>query len=454
MPEPHAAARRSPRSLAELEATLAERTDYELQEPPAGGWTLDRMRSLLAALGHPERAFRAIHVAGTAGKGSVACALASTLDAAGLRVGWTTSPHLVSFAERVRLGARPANEALWVEAAAPVLAAAATLAEPPTYFEIVTAIAFELFRRARVDAAVVEAGLGGRLDATNTLPAPALCVLTRIARDHTALLGEDLASIAREKAGIVKAGVPVVAAPGSPEAEAVVRAACRDRGAPLSLLGHDASLELLPPSPSAAWPPPLRTRVATPWGEHLLEAPLAQGAADNLALVALAAHRLEEPLGRSLAPYLPQACRRLRWRGRHDLVPGQPPVFVDGAHEPASLAALVDTCRRRAGPPPTLLFALARDKDLAAAIRLLEPLRGTLQACPALGARGRTPVEIAARFAAAGWEASPAPSVAAGLEAARRSALRRGSYVLVTGSLRLAGAALSLLGEDAAPAWD
>ncbi|MCA8923073.1 MAG: bifunctional folylpolyglutamate synthase/dihydrofolate synthase, partial [Planctomycetes bacterium] len=189
-------------TFADLCAALDRRVDLE-REPQSGGYTLDRMRALVDELGHPERALRAVHVAGSKGKGSTCAAVASALHASGWRVGLLTSPHLVSARERIRLGPRPAPDRLWLEAAERVFACAA--AADATWFELTTAIAFELFRAAEVDLAVVEVGLGGRLDATNVV-SPTACVITRISLEHTAILGPDLATIAREKAGILEPG--------------------------------------------------------------------------------------------------------------------------------------------------------------------------------------------------------------------------------------------------------
>ncbi len=195
-------------------------TDYErmaaVSQPQ---YTLDRMRRLVKGLGHPERSFRSLHIAGTKGKGSVAHMAEAILREAGFRTGLYTSPHLVHMLERIRLDGRPVPERDFVWAMNRMEAHLRRL--KPTYFEIMTAAAFLLFARRRVDWAVVEVGLGGRLDATNVI-VPAACAITTIDFDHMEKLGRTLGRIAGEKAGIIKPGVPVVCSPQRPEAMRVI----------------------------------------------------------------------------------------------------------------------------------------------------------------------------------------------------------------------------------------
>ncbi len=198
---------------------------------------IDRMRAFATALGNPERAVPLIHVAGTNGKGSVSAMLASILRAAGKRVGMYTSPHLVRLGERVQVDGVPLTEAeimAYVAELDPLVAELerATPGEAPSFFEFMTAMAFLQFARRGCDAAVVEVGLGGRLDATNIIT-PAVSVITSIGLDHCEMLGDTLAKIAAEKAGIIKPGLPVVMGRLPAEAEAVVRAVAAERGAPL-----------------------------------------------------------------------------------------------------------------------------------------------------------------------------------------------------------------------------
>lgn len=215
---------------------------------------IDRMRDFAAALGHPERAVPAVHVAGTNGKGSVAAMVNAILHAAGLRAGLYTSPHLVRLGERVRVDGVPLSEAeivAYVAELEPVaeLLAQSTPGEAPSFFEFMTAMAFLQFARRGCDAAVIEVGLGGRLDATNIL-APEVCVITSIGLDHCEMLGDTLAEIAAEKAGIIKPGVPVVMGRVPPEAEAVIRAIAAEHGAPVTSVREvfGENLEMYPRS--------------------------------------------------------------------------------------------------------------------------------------------------------------------------------------------------------------
>lgn len=434
--------------FAALERALAARADYERQAPPPGAFGLERIERLMERLGHPEAAYPAVHVAGTKGKGTTAAAIASALDAAGLRVGLYTSPHLVDLRERIRIGALPAPDALWVEAGERVLAAAEELADdPPTWFELVTAIALEAFRRAEVEVAVVEVGLGGRLDATRVVR-PEVCVITRIARDHVALLGEDEAQIAGEKAGILVPGVPVVAAPGHPAASAMIEARAAERGAPLWLLGRELRLEANNSTPGAV-------TVITPAGRLALRPP-GPGATlrEDLALAAAAVVRLGERLGRDLTPGLARGFGRLRWRGRFDVISGSPLIVIDGAHDAASAEALRATYGEAlGGAGPVLLIGLLRDKDVAGVAAALAPLPRSVVACAPRHPRAAPPEAIAAPLRARGLEVEVAPDAAQGLARASARAIELGAPLLVAGSLMLAGEVLALLEQDTLPAW-
>lgn len=436
---------------------MARSPSFERQGAVPGGLRLDRMRALVEALGRPDRAYRVVHVAGTKGKGTTCAAVASVLDRAGRRVGLYTSPHLVDLRERIRLGPRPAPDALWVEAGGAVRAAVAALGlevgrdDGPTWFELCTALALEVFRRAAVDVAVLEVGLGGRLDATNVVT-PDVAVITRLARDHAAVLGPDVAAIAAEKAGILKPGVPAAAAPGDPTAEAVVVRRAAEVDAPLWLLGRDLGAEVLHDGADG-----VRARLVTPRGAREVAAPVAAATVANLALAlaaldVLAARGAVDPaaLDAAVAPGL----ARLRWRGRWDVLPGG--LVVDGAHDEASFRALAATAAARLEPGPhVLLLAVSRDKDLDAIADVLagwpaRPLE--VVCCAARSPRATPPVDLAARLTARGVRAE---AVDGGVSPAlaRATALAAGRPVLACGSLLLAGEVLALRGEDAGPAW-
>lgn len=216
--------------------------DYSLKhasELAKADFNLDRMRALMAALGNPQDTYPIIHVAGTKGKGSTAAFCASALQAAGRKVGLYTSPHLLEFGERIQINGEPVSHAELaelVELVKPEVAKIPLL----TTFEITTALGFLHFAHKKVDAAVIEVGLGGRLDATNIVT-PRVSVITSLSYDHTAVLGNTLAQIAAEKAGIIKPGIPVVSSPQKPEALEVLEKVAAERGCELTLVGRDVT---------------------------------------------------------------------------------------------------------------------------------------------------------------------------------------------------------------------
>lgn len=332
---------------------------------------LDATRALLAALGNPERGGVFLHVAGTNGKGSVCANLAAMLPALGAgRVGLYTSPHLVSFRERIRVDGRPIPEAAvtdWMRAAFPVLEA-----QNPTYFECVTALAFDWFRQSRCGAVVLETGLGGRLDATNVV-APAVTVITSISLDHTAILGDTLEAIQGEKLGIVKPGVPVVVDEAREDLAARAEAHARAVGAPfVNLAGRLRSEE------GGAWT--LRGQ----WASYGLPAGLrAEG--HQLRNAALSVLALEAFHGRALPEGWLAALRGARLPGRTQRItpraagagaaggparPARLPVMLDGAHNPAGVDALCAALKAEGGRA-RVFFSVMRDKEYVAVYRAL-----------------------------------------------------------------------------------
>jgi dihydrofolate synthase/folylpolyglutamate synthase len=389
---------------------------------------LDGTRDLLAALGHPERSFRAVHVAGTNGKGSTCALIERVLRESGLRTGLFTSPHLVDFRERIRVSGRWAEE----DALFRILERVESLPEgrDRTFFEVATALGFQYFAESRIEWGVIEVGLGGRLDTTNVLE-PAVCAITSIGLDHTEILGDTLEKIAAEKAGIVKPGVPVVLAPGlaTPARETIVRIAA-ERGAPVIEAGvpfaDDASMSM-PFSILGAFEP---ANAAT----------------------ALAVLRQLRRAGVAIPPAALEAgFREARWPGRFERCASEPRLWWDGAHNPEGMAALERAwSRSRPAPPSALVLALSRDKDVdgvLAPLRRLAP-RATLFATRSRSERALEPSRIAAAARAAGLEARVAPDVRAACEAAFRldPAPDEHAPVLLTGSLFAVGEAMEAFG--------
>lgn len=318
---------------------------------------------LLDAVGRPHEAYTVVHVGGTNGKGSTAAMLASILREAGYSVGLYTSPHLVDFTERIRINGRPI-EAHDVVALAEELRARMPGDSDPTFFEFTTAMAFLAFAVARVDIAVVEVGMGGRLDATNVVR-PVVSVVTNIDLDHQRYLGDTVAAIAEEKAGIIKRGVPLVTAAAHPEALAVLSARAAERGAPLTVVGRDVRVEGASPADFSyrgltdrvdGLTCPLR-------GRHQLT--------NAAAVLAAVEHARASGLSIPVA-----AVRRgfstVRWEGRLEVIRSRPWIVVDGAHNAAGAAALADFLagERAAGRMGRLVvvFGILADKDLHAIV--------------------------------------------------------------------------------------
>ncbi len=320
-------------------------------------WGLDRTRDLLAALDHPETAFRAVHVGGTNGKGSASASIEAVLRESGHVTGLYTSPHLFRVEERIRVSGRPASADLLERCAEQLLRVSE--GSSATYFEVLTVLGFLAFAEAGVEWAVVEVGLGGRLDATNVL-SPEACALTSVALEHTAWLGDTLSEVAGEKAGIFKPGVPAALGPLPDEALAVAEARAAKVGSPLLRLGRDATVRDVTVDgagtsflyTSAARPGGLRVRVPLPGIHQAFNV-----GTGLLALEALPLSLSDEIVRSGLAA--------VHWRGRFEMLEGPGgSCVVDVAHNPAGIATLLDTLRRVAPPRPwVVVFAVLSDKD-------------------------------------------------------------------------------------------
>jgi dihydrofolate synthase/folylpolyglutamate synthase len=400
---------------------------------------LETMEQLMDALGRPERASPSLLIAGTNGKGSVAAYVDAALRAGGRRVGRYTSPHLVRVNERIAVDGRAIGDAALARALLAVREAAARLVKAgripahPTYFEAVTAAAFVHFRWARIDVAVLEVGLGGRLDATNVAD-PLVSAIVSIDYDHEAFLGSTLEAIAREKAGVMRAGRTTVCGPLPPAARRAVAAEARRRGARLVAAHRGALVKATRTGLRVAWPgrPAWRGLVPLP-GRHQR---------DNL-VTALGVLELARAAGlRFRRAGAARGLRSVSWPGRLQLVPGRPKLLLDGAHNPAGARALA--AHLRGGPPFVLLFGVMADKDVASVAEPLFALaREVVLTRPRIG-RAATPGAIAARTGTASARAHREDGVGRALRLARRLAGPDG-LVVVAGSLYLVGAVLALL---------
>jgi dihydrofolate synthase/folylpolyglutamate synthase len=378
---------------------------------------LENITTLAAALGNPHHTFRSVIVAGTNGKGSVTAMVDTGLRAAGHRTGRYTSPHLTRLEERFTVGGRELSTESLREAAARVRdAAERVLADaPPTFFEFATACAFVLFRDAGVEIAVLEVGLGGRLDATNVV-SPIAAAITSIDFDHQAQLGDTLASIAREKAGVIKGRIPVVCGPVPPEAEEVIRAACAAAGASLVMAAPSDDLGL-----GGA-------------------APALRGAHQRAnAAVAISLLREIDKTGVSVnASAIRAAVTDVTWPGRlEEFSCRGARVLLDAAHNPAGARALAAFLRETGWTDCALVFGSMQDKDAAAMLEALLPVSGAVICTRAPTPRAASAEELAAIARAAGpdrtVEAIPDPAAAL----ARACSLR--SRVVAAGSIFLIG---------------
>jgi dihydrofolate synthase / folylpolyglutamate synthase len=421
---------------------------------------LEHVRRLLAAVGDPQRGLPAVLVAGTNGKGSTAALLAAVGQAAGYRTGLYTSPHLETVEERVRVdGERIGGEELGALVLEVVAAGERVLPAPPTYFEALTAAAFLCFRRHEVELAVLEVGLGGRLDATNAAE-PAVSVITPVALEHQEQLGDTLAAIAGEKAGVMRRGRPTVAWGGQPEVAAALRAAAEASGAELVLVGEEepggaeAAVGPARPLPEAPWEGQ-RIVVATASGAVDLTVPLLGGhQAVNAALAWAAAERMARHGWRRLdAAAFRRGAAAWRWPGRLEPVslPAGAPcrrVLLDAAHNPDGARALARFLADPPAPfpaPPVLLFGVLADKDAAALLAALAPLAGRLVLTSPPHERGRDPRELLPLLPA-GTAAEVEPDPAAALDRALALTPAAGADTLVVcGSIYLVGAARTAL---------
>ncbi len=405
--------------------------------------SLERPLRLLEAAGNPHRQYPIIHITGTKGKGSVGAYCLAALRSAGQRAGLYSSPHLQDFRERFRIN----DDLIPRETFAAILADLKPVIDQMpdlTWFEITTALAMLYFARERVDAVVLEVGLGGRLDATNIVT-PLVSVITSLSYDHTHLLGNTLAQIAGEKAGIIKPGVPVVSAPQEQEAAEVLERVAAERGSPLIVVGRDwqvtAGLSTIQGQEFQAGPAGAMRSYWTPLiGPH-------QAINGAVALAALDQARrggLDLP-----ASLVSDGRLEADWPGRFEIVNGDPPMVLDAAHNEASAICLREaldevfpTRRGRA-----LVFGASADKDVAGMFRSLLPAIDHLVLAQAEHPRALPADELAAQAKAAGFTGTveEMPVVGEALSRARDLAGSEG-LVVVTGSLFIVGEVRDILG--------
>lgn len=432
---------------------------HELAQTPAHKFDLAHMRVLLAALGNPEQRFPSVLIAGTNGKGSTAATLASITQAAGLKTGLYTSPHLVSINERIR---RNGIEILddefeclhdGVEETVQWLMDDEKLPWHPSFFEMLTAIAFEFFAKRQVDLAVLEVGMGGRLDATNVVE-PCLSIITDIALDHQKYLGDTIREIAREKVGIIRPGRAVVTLPQLAQANDVIGNSILEAGAravsavPYVPPVSPASAQYLVPGTHKI--PRQRYPLQVMGQEILIDSPLlGRHQLRNIALGIAAAEELHNFGFPQITPEaIERGVRETHWPGRFQVLPAdgtRPECVFDVAHNPAGAWALRSALSSAyEGRPITMVFGVMRDKAVQEIAEILFPIAEHVIATHANTPRAATANEIrqASRIAAEIREAADVP---AAIDAARKITPTEG-LVVVTGSIYIVGEAMRLLG--------
>jgi dihydrofolate synthase/folylpolyglutamate synthase len=450
---------------------------HELAHTPSHKFDLAHMRVLLAALGHPETKFPSVLIAGTNGKGSTAATLAAILQASGLKTGLYTSPHLVRINERIRVdGAEIRDDDFamlhgGVDRTAERLVSEGELPWHPSFFEMLTAMAFEHFARSKPDIVVLEVGMGGRLDATNVVE-PRLSVITDISLDHQKFLGNTVREIAGEKAGIIRRGGVVVTLPQAPEANDVIGNTILD----LEARAVSAVPYVPPVSPGSGefWESATKSATAEHaednaeatkrsveprqryplqvLGERIfVDSPLpGRHQLRNIALAIAAAVELsEQGFSQITAKTIERGIRETRWPGRFQVVAapeGRPEIVLDVAHNPAGAWALRSTLSAMyEDRPVTLVFGVMRDKAVAEVAEILFPIAEHVVLTRASNPRSATAAEIRAAASRVEVDIREAADVASALALARRIA-GAGGLVVVTGSIYIVGEAMQALG--------
>lgn len=383
---------------------------------------LENTLKLAALAGQPQAKLRFIHVAGTNGKGSTCAMLESIYRAAGLRVGLFTSPHLVSFRERIQVDRRLISETEVVQLVTELqpLLKEFSADHHPTFFEVVTVMALKFFAEQRCDLVIWETGLGGRLDATNIVT-PLASVITNIAFDHMQWLGDTLEKIAKEKAGIIKPGVPVVTAVNEPSAWAVIEKTAHEKGSPLTRVSSPSSLPLSLP------------------GAH-------QQINAAVALAMVAALQSQIPVSEK---QVFAGLQTVNWPGRLQVVirPNGAKILLDGAHNAAGVEVLREALVKLFPVKGlTLILGVLQDKNWAEICEILAPLAGQIVIVPVASERAASPeaLAVACRKANPAAEVSTSPSLKTALE--QTDSAGPEGLMVVTGSLYLVGEALELLG--------
>lgn len=438
---------------------------------------LEKTGIILSQLGNPHKDFLSIHITGTNGKGSVSAMTASVLMAHGFKVGLFTSPHLISFTERIRINNKQISESDIVSLTEEIKSKISNLKSKipePTFFEFVTAMAFLYFSKNSVDWAVIETGMGGRLDATNIIT-PEVSVITKISYDHKEFLGETLTDIAHEKAGIIKKGVPVVSAHQEKEAREVIVATAKERSSPLFIYGKDFSGKLRSSSLNGITFDYIDSELQTPnsklsdlfvplAGEHqIFNACIATKAA-TLALMQTSKFEIRN------SKLIKDGLAATKWHGRLEIVSNDPVIMIDGAHNPDAAQALSEFIKKHLNDYRIILImGIMADKDIHGIMSPLLPVASEIIFTAPDYGRAALPQKLAEIALYMGFSSKVANSVRDAIETAlsefrvKSSELRvkkkdrilstsqmlNSKLILITGSFYTIGEALEVLGERA-----
>ena len=403
---------------------------------------LDRMRTLLRRLGNPQDKFKSVHIAGTKGKGSTCAMIASMLRACGYKVGLYTSPHLVDVRERIQINGEMISQAEFarlVKVAEPIVE---RMKPRPTYFDVLTAVAFKYFAEQEVDIAVVETGLGGRLDSTNVLK-PEVTGITNISKDHMAQLGPTIARIAEEKAGIFKAGIPAISVQQDPEAEVVLKRVAEKNGTMLEVTGQQIEFSYRFES-SRMQGPHNRVCLTTPNSkfEHLAVPLLGEHQAINCGLALSVIDRLKARGFNIIDAKAMEGLAKTEVPGRMEILSQTPKVVVDGAHNAASLDAMLRAIGQHIPyDSMVIIFGCCADKDVAGMLDRIAAGADKVIFTRVNNIRSADPNELAARYVEQyGKMAQVAHTLPDALDIANR-AVTKEDLICITGSFYLVGEA-------------
>ena len=411
---------------------------------------LDTTAKLLFLSGNPQNHFSSVHIAGTNGKGSTSVIIASILQAAGFRTGLFTSPHLVSFTERIRVNNEEIAESDVVSLAEEIRFKIqdSRFKMTPTFFEFVTAMGLLYFKRKNIDWAVVETGMGGRLDATNVL-LPEASVITSINYDHSEFLGNTISAIAEEKAGIIKDGVPVITSAQEPSVMDAIKKKTEEKNAGLFIYGRDFSAAIKSEDTSGSvfnynGDSSFEDLVISLPGRHqVLNAALA------LKTIEIVSKKSSHHASRITHHAIRNGLGNIKWQGRLEFISKEPPILIDGAHNPSAATILADSLKEiffRVYRRIILVVGIMSDKDIRGIMAPLLPLAAEIILTAPAYERAASPDVLSGHAISLGFSCRKTYCIADAIAMAREI-YREGDLIVITGSFYTIGEAKEILGE-------